>query len=286
MSVIKNNGGFSLPEIVIAIGLLGGISLVTMKLMEEQADNKAHLVAKAEIQKATALLKATLNNPENCRYMLRDQIVPSALNTPENIINPGSLPAVGLYLRINTGAYKELLIPGGNYGKFRVGTIRLQRTSANIGNMGNIELLIQYGVEKKSIIFKSDNNINNDRTYLHKIPLTVTTDSSSRIKDCGTVVSDANIAARQKFCESLGNMAWWNTSVTPNRCEFRDLRCSYGLVPHKQDSSMDDTIPVYECVPITDKFDASDLFDETACTSSTGKYSIQSSGGKLRVACH
>ncbi len=305
MRIIENQRGFTLVEIVIAIGLLGGISIVTMKLMEDQANNKAHLVAKTEIAKAMSMLKATLNKSDTCRAMLSRQFLNDTLGGTGRVIQPPpALPApsitpavqAGLYQRVlmpnspvggtPVYTYKEMLVLGGNYGNFRVNDIRLVRVTNTNTNVDQVNLEVRFGVEKKSILFRSDGNSVNDRTYLHKIPLTVTIENSAianqdKIMDCGIVMSEAAEAAKEKFCESLGNMADWDDVA--KKCVFNDLRCDYGEVPGEQNSGLGEN--TYGCVPIADKFDAHDLFDETPCPSVTGKFRIESVGGKLRVKC-
>lgn len=311
------NKGFSLPELTVALGILGGIALVTVKLIENNANNQAHLKAKAEISKTTALLKSILNNPESCKNMLRNQLLPAdnLATTPNTTIaNPPALPAGsttptfppdgGLYQRItipNTSpqqyAYKEILVNNGNYGVFRIAQNGIQLRKVTDSNtvmdgtnnsVDSVEMMITYRMETKSILFRSDNNDANDATYIQRIPLTVTFDNTSnRINNCGLTVSDATVAAKRKFCTSLGNMGEWNDTL--KKCFLKETKCLPGLVPEKQNTTAQST-RLFNCVPVSDQFNALDLFDTstTGCVSPTGKYSVVSNGGtppKLTIQC-
>lgn len=311
------NKGFSLPELTVALGILGGISLVTVKLIENNANNQAHLKAKAEIAKTTSLLKSILNNPDSCKNMLLNQVLP-ADNLPTTayttVTNPPNLPAPsvtptlpadgGLYQRItlpNTSpqqyAYKEILINNGNYGVFRIAQNGIQFRKVTDSNtliygtnngVDAVDLVITYRMETKSIMFRSDNNNANDATYIQTIPLTVTFDNTTnRINNCGLTVSDATVAAKRKFCESLGNMGVWNATL--NKCYLKETKCQAGYVPEKQNTTAQ-SANLFNCVPVTDQFNALDLFDTTTagCISPSGKYTVVSNGGtppKLTIQC-
>lgn len=311
MSVKLNQKGFSLPEIMISLGLLGGISIVTVRLIENQANNEAHLKAKAEIMKTTSILKTILNDPEGCRNMLKDQVIPAAVATPETTTNIGQPPAIapnpapiaGLYQRVRAGAgalaYKEILVPNAKYGLFRTGSIQLAKTSdantpttilnpttMNI-DVDTIDLIVQFRLESKSIMnaFRSDNTDANDKTFLQRIPLIVTFNyATNQIKDCGLVVSEANAAAKEKFCVSLGNLAAWDD--TTQRCNFISNKCPAGQIPERQNSSS----TLFTCVNITDQFKADDLFDTstTGCTAGAGGFSVVTDPGtgKLKIKCN
>ena len=157
-SIIKNQLGFTLAEMAVSLGLLGGISIVTVRLIGNQANNEAHLKAKAEIMKTTSLLKIALNDPEGCRNMLKDQVIPSVVTTPETktsiiappAIAPSAAPVAGLYQRVRAGggvlAYKEILVPNAKYGLFRTGTIQLGNQTRTGTAVGIIQYPVQVGV--------------------------------------------------------------------------------------------------------------------------------------------
>lgn len=302
MSVKSNQKGFTLPEIMISLGLLGGISIVTVRLIENQANNEAHLKGKAEIQKTTALIKTILNDPDACRNMLKGQVIPALTTSPEvPVATPPALPApsanpalpgAGLYQRIKLPstlnpppyAYKEILLSNSRYSLFRTGTIGLIKmsntgavTSATNLAFDNVDLAIQYRFESKSIMnaFRSSQDAAgnaNDKTYIHRIPMIVTYDWATKaIRDCGLMASEANAAAKEKFCISLGNMAQWNEATM--ECKFRESKCPTGEVPDEQHS----TGNLIRCVPILNKITVDDIFKTgpgSGCPSGAGGFSV------------
>lgn len=287
--------GFSLPEIIIAIGLLAGISLVTMKVIDNQANNEARIKASAEIQKTVAIIKGILNNTEQCRGMLKDQPLSTAVNGATDIIKPPALSGTyqpGLYQRVRnssdgTFSYKEILAINSNYGKFRIGgpgSIQLVKVTDSNTNVDAIDLVIRFRLETKAILFRDDGNNVNDKTLIQRIPLLVTFNnavSPNVITDCGLVVSDANLAAKEKLCRSMGSMASW----TGTDCTFVANQCPPGQVPERQNP----TGTLLNCVNLEDQMNVLDLFNTTySCSSASGSYRIISSGtpAKLRIECY
>lgn len=294
------------------MGLLGGVSIVTIKVMENQTNNEANLKAKAEIQKTTALLKSVLNDPVSCKKMLEGQPLNAALNGESSIGLPPVLPPpavnptkAGLYQNIKDQAYREILsvhpTQGTNYGRFRIAPatfnpIKLIKVTDTGTNVDAVDLSIQYNVETKSILFRDDGNYANDRTYIEKIPLLVTFNTTTnRITDCGLVISDAAIAAKQKLCDSMGNMTRWNAGTS--RCEFIASECTGNTIPERQARSNQDTDAVFNCVDIHTQFNVMQLFDTIdggltrRCTSPTGTYRIiadndTDDGNKVKLRLH
>jgi prepilin-type N-terminal cleavage/methylation domain-containing protein len=276
--------GFTLVEIMISLGLLSGISLVTIKMMENHANNQTVLKAKAEIQKTTLLIKAALQDPENCRYMFRDQTIGS-YQSPVDIGSPLPIDPMdpelppGLYQRYRNHAnqtweLKELITPNSDYNGFRVGLIQLRYPKSGLQTMA--ELVVNFKVEIKNFIF-NDKKDGNEKIYPRVIPLTVK-QIDDKITDCSPAVSDTNLVARKKFCLSLGGMAEW----VNGKCQFKEISCSPGQVPRKVAQTGQLT-----CVPASDQFKASDLFDTTSCTvSGSRSFSVEKVGTKLKIVCH
>lgn len=275
-----NNKGFSLPEIIVALGLVAGISLVTIKLMENQANNEAMLKFSAEIQKATARIKAEMADKENCRYMLAGKRIGT-------YASPVSVGPDGIYSRLkNHGAGTisrvELVKPDTRYKGFKTSTIALRYPLSGMTNVA--ELLLTYRLENKSVLFDDGNDANDRKTIRQVIPVIVK-QTGNIISDCGPSVSDTNEAASEKFCLSLGGMTVWTPGVSgaPGRCTFDpDAKCGWGTVPEYQNSTGD-----FTCVAIDKQLDPNSLFNSTySCTvGASRQISIVSVDTKLQVKC-
>jgi hypothetical protein len=141
--IFKNIKGFSLPEITVALGLVAGVSLVTMKLVESNAKNQSSLASSAEIQKTVALLKQALSSSEGCRYILRNQTVGSN-GTPVNITTNPQNAALGAGLFQKNARTNELVVllkPNTTYQGFKTTSIQLQRPVGGFSD--SAELIIQ-----------------------------------------------------------------------------------------------------------------------------------------------
>ena len=68
-------------EMSISMGVLGGVMLISMNVVNQQKSNESYITSKGEIQKAISLLAINLKNPENCRSVVagrKYQKTPSA----------------------------------------------------------------------------------------------------------------------------------------------------------------------------------------------------------------
>jgi prepilin-type N-terminal cleavage/methylation domain-containing protein len=282
--LLNSQKGFSFPELLVAMGLVGGVSLVTMKLVETNSRNQSTLTATSEIQKTVSLVKQALGDPEGCRYVLRGQAVGNN-GSPVNIgANPQNAAlGAGLFFRIaRTNDLKVLLRPNTTYRGFRSTTIQLQRPAGNLPD--SAELILNFAnettLDKNQAGTLSDGNAANDKGTRMVIPLMVKLDGSNQVTDCGPSTSETNEAAREKFCLSLGTMAIWDSLGNPKTCKFRTYQCPHGQVAREQLST-----GAITCVNVEDQMRASDLFDTTPC-SITGNYQIIKVGDKLKIQCN
>ena len=58
-----NQKGFTLPEVLIGAALLGGVALITAKLMGDQAAQQAYIVAQSEVSKTVSEMKSLEETP-------------------------------------------------------------------------------------------------------------------------------------------------------------------------------------------------------------------------------
>lgn len=278
--------GFSIPEITLALGLVAGVSLVTMKLVETNARNQNRLKASAEIQKTVSLLKVALNDPIRCRTILRDQLVPTVADSslPGAALgtNPGS--QAGLFQEIRDGggtSLKELLRPNTAYSSFRTSTITLRRISGAPSDTA--ELILNFANETDSNMRNDGSHLSADKVSRIVIPLIAKLNGSGVLTDCTPSISDVDDSAREKFCLSLGNLAEWDNPPGSRTCKFKTHQCSYGFVPtiHQLDGSL-------VCVPLRDQINPDLLFDESPCTmtSTNSNLRIIEVGGRLKLECN
>jgi hypothetical protein len=169
--------------------------------------------------------------------------------------------------------------------------IQLQKPAGNLPD--SAELILNFANEtnlsRNNQGTLSDGNAANDKGTRIVIPLIAKLNGSGQITDCGPSVSETNEAAREKFCLSLGAMAFWDVLATPKTCKFRTAQCPHGQVPKIQDSAGTKNQGTIECVPLSEQMNASDLFDTTPCPSpitASTTFQIVNQGGKLRLRCN
>lgn len=265
------NGGFSLPEITIALGLVGGISLVTMKLMQEQKQNEAYIRARSEIAKTVSLMQMTLNNPANCQSMLSGIQIGATIPSLKVTINKGEAnESEKIYLETDPLETK-------NYGEFylRSGDIRLE-ASPDLPTVANV--VIDFRHNKLAMNQWGDKDDDDDAIITKKIPIVVTLDGTNRVSTCKPLISDSNLLAKQKFCEGLENAAEIDSN---GDCKLKEVKCDWGEVPMNMSS-----LGSVDCVKVQHAMDLNTIFDTTStCNVQSGGVRIIQSGTKLRLEC-
>jgi prepilin-type N-terminal cleavage/methylation domain-containing protein len=274
---LKNQRGFSFLEIMVTVGILGGVALVTMRLFEDQTNNEALIRSKGEIQKMIGVVRTTLRSGNNCRYNFNTYSIGQLYANWRS----GGVPVQDLKLFFQqtptTLGEKILLSANKDYNEFSTDGFSVNYTSPSGGSAFRLDLRFKY--KKKS----TDGKVSGNWAYVtEKIYFNATTDSSGRISDCGEVISAANATAQQKFCLSLeaAGAATWNS--TTSKCTFsNNMTCPLGQVVVGLNK-----LGGVQCGAIRDHIKLDSLFDVSTCRNVSGKYRIIYNGnGKLKVDC-
>ncbi len=268
MYIKSSEHGFSLPELMITVVILGGIALVTMRLFENQTNNEALIRSRAEIQKAVSLIRSSLANPNNCSATFNSLGINNVAVSGANGVN---IPAVKVHLP-STGGTKNLFTANTNYNHFDLDTINVRTYEDN-----RLKMDLNFKHKKKS----SDGRNPGNWSYVREsLIFQVDFQSSTMITNCREIVSAANATAKEKFCKSLGTAATWNGAT--GKCTFNQMTCPFGQVVMKLN-----TFGGIQCAPIKDHIKLDTLFDVSyTCLNVSGKYRILYNGsGKLRVDC-
>lgn len=210
--------GFSLTEILIALGLLGGISLVTMKLMDDQSTNQTYLKAKTEIEKTTSLVSAYLGDKNRCHAFVKGRRFDEAIEK----ISAKDSTQERVILKAGVGV---------DYGEFFMdeGSIRLVDLGATSAIKNQAKLVMRFRLKNTSFLKAS--SANDPRLIVTKeIPIPIIRSSAdvNVIESCGQKVGDAETNAREVFCSSLGEAFTWNK--TTSECVAIEKNCPKGQV--------------------------------------------------------
>lgn len=284
MSVkIFNQKGFTLPEVLVAAALLGGVALITAKLMGDQAAQQAYVIAQSEVAKSVSEVENYLNNPVTCRDFLKGKNIGTDVS-----------PFV-LTLPTPPGGTRTILQPG-NYNQYTIepGGITLQ--TSTVGR-SVADVTIVFRLNNKSI--KQRRDADGYVRIVKRIPVIVQLPSTggTLVDDCGPVL-DENLddVAKRKMCDAIiaGEPAGqalveWDagSGVGQGTCRLRrNARCPFGQVATKV-TSLGGII----CTNIQDQIRPSEYFDLGSTCSGTVTSATQISlvrdpgTNKLKIQC-
>ncbi len=275
---LLNYRGFSLTEIMVAMGLMGGVSLVTMRLMENSASNETYIRFRGEVSKAVALISTHLNDPNSCKSILVGKtMIGTPVATPVaagNYYNGDGV--LRMTNRLGT-ATVSLLQHNQDYDGFRIplGGISLQRNQSDTATQKLVDLILVFDVKKRD--FGSRKAGANER-ITKKITMKVEA-TGSTITSCGPIIAEASTTAKQVLCTSLtSGAAFWDGT----ECRLKSIRCPYGEVPFQMTS-----IGSVKCVPVEQKIDTNQVFDFTQSNCLPGQQVRLNTGtdGKIKAEC-
>lgn len=244
----NNEQGFSLVQVMIAAGMLGLVSLGTMRLMENQSKSASTTESKFESSETLNDIRLLLSERDSCRRSFG--ITPGNPNTGTlllNSINPGDVTEL-YYVNVDQGV-EDLrytadsdpnLAPQIGSSDIRLLELDVEGSVA-AGSSGQAELLVT--------LYRGS-NVYGPQQITKRIPLNVLTDSSGYLIDCSTGgVTDTHDIAKHT-CEALGGTYDANS---PNRAGGPDCHdiSPYGTTTFNGD------------VVVADGFSMTSMSDET-----------------------
>ena len=217
--ILAKHSGFSLLELSVTMGLMGLVSLFTMKIMENQSTTQTSIEATAEINTTISLIAQTINDPAKCASMFYNRNVNSDLNGLSYTIAVPPATHQVLQTRASGKIYQNFFIQDASH-------IRLRGEAAT----GTANLSITFSVQplaksQKLNLFSQ----NNAKTIIRTIPFNVVTNAGGIITSCGPVISTYSQLAKQNACLSLAQLGGvWNSGT--GRCEITQQSCPYGQI--------------------------------------------------------
>lgn len=271
---LKNNG-FSLIEIMIALGVSAGVAVLAAKLLADQQFNQNHLKMMSDIDKHQAIIQSTIKKPEVCNATFAGVTLPTGSSAEISV--PQVIPATAADFRVLSMVLRNPL-PSSRYATMR------DKVK---------ELVVTYELNRPYF----SNPLVQKSTHLF-----MTMDAAGLFIECGSILEDTKTESLQKMCEALGSVnAEWLTPADyptmytgalsqtdllaqyPNgKCQLKDVRCPLGQAPFKIDS-----LGGLKCHPISSRFvDLGAKVDSTP-KNCVGSDSIQiiESGGKFTLLC-
>ncbi len=262
-----NQKGMTLTEVLIAAALMGGVALVTAKLMGEQSNSQAYLKTMASIASTMSMVENNIQNPDSCKSMFAGK----PLNVSAFSLGTAGLDADVLTLVTPTGVTKGIL-GEKEYGEFSIANNAITLQQSTIGT-SIADLKITFTPKNKTSLFA------NKQSITKKISFVVAKDvSTGLIASCGAVLGDSNLSAKKTFCQSLGGAATWNGST----CTLLSVKCPYGQVGTRLTS-----LGGINCEDLSSQVNLTELFDTTP-VSCLNKPNLQiiNSGNKFKLYCY
>lgn len=268
-----NKKGFSLVEVMVAIGMIGAISLVSLKIVEEQKGNESFLKFNNEVNKTVSLVINALNDKTRCQQMLG------------GVVRNTDMAA----LRTLKGTEQiNLLVANTNYSDFRIptGGIRVEQSTAN---NQITDLVLTFHVKNRNIEQRKNVSVsggqvvdNDPHVIIKRIPfIAVLETSNNSVRSCGPVIADANASSLEKLCLSLneggtGNNFTWSGG----RCLINHWRCHHPNIPVAMNKA-----GVLECDDIRNQVNLSDFISTSGHDCRNEQIDIGVNGGRLSVSC-
>lgn len=271
---LKNNG-FSLVEIMIALGVSAGVAVLAAKLLSDQQFNQNHLKMMSDIDKHQAIIQSTIKKPDVCNATFAGVTLPTGSSAEISV--PQVIPATAADFRVLSMELRNPL-PSSRYASMR------DKVK---------ELVVTYELNRPYF----SNPLVQKSTHLF-----MTMDAAGLFKECGSILEDTKTESLQKMCEALGSVnAEWLTPVDyptmytgalsqtdllaqyPNgKCQLKDVRCPLGQAPFKIDS-----LGGLKCHPISSRFVDLGVKVDSIPNNCVGSDSIQiiESGGKFTLLC-
>lgn len=259
--------GFSLIELAVSMGLVGGVTLAAMKVMEDQSSNDAISRYKAEVQKTVLMVQRSLNNPSRCTEMLQGKVItPSGTNLPN-----------GLILNPADPARSTVLIRPGNVGSVRLTSLQVA-TSTFSNSSFDIRMTFTPQTAESVIPF-----FNSGRATITKtITLVGSLNAANVIQSCGPVVSESDEVSKKALCDGLSTtVATWNSSTKRCTLNLSNFKC-----PHPQVPTRLTRLGAYVCESIATQVDYSKIFDFNPVSCPTKQFALYLlPDGKISIGC-
>jgi prepilin-type N-terminal cleavage/methylation domain-containing protein len=182
--ILNKNKGFSLPEMMIALGAMGALSYVGMYVAKNQTKATTKISFETELILTLNEMQSLLSSNDNCIKTF------STTNTPSGISNYNntSLAESPMFIKQN-GTYLNVNAPVAGYGEvgLQIDSYNLTPKAIAGSGVGAEEILDVNFVNKK--ILKDTAGVQNIVTK--KIALLIQRDVNGKVKTCRTMTTSS-----------------------------------------------------------------------------------------------
>jgi hypothetical protein len=254
--MIRNENGFSLAQVIVAAGLLGGLSLVFMQLMKNMGQAQNFAQSKSDEIELKSSIRMILDDERFCRVSLAGNGVSGSPSSPvifekQNIDEDNEGLDIALYLSNQAGDARTLKKFNGEnnpdandkskFGKLTIKTLKLIMNNGIGSNYSDSVGHSDVGILRAIVEKKVSNTQNREITIDFDINVGMSTGQSpensgeTRILSCSKVQSISNqlecytlrryekIDYRNFFLDSNGN-----GSSSQNGLNYSDVVTLHG----------------------------------------------------------
>ncbi len=189
LRILDGKDGFSLAEVMVAAGLIGALSLVMMKLTENQAVTQKRAESSFEINTISNIISQNLLVTEACSATLGvgtavvdNAVITNIRNRKGNVLFNTTNKYGNRQIKINAMTIDDVTINSG----------------AGTNQYGELNLLIQF--EKLSKV------LSGNKLITKKFPVNVEVDSSGNLVKCYSSTENAVRSAKEEACSDLGGV--------------------------------------------------------------------------------
>jgi len=187
--IFKNSKGFSLIEIMVAVGLVGIVSMAIMQMLENMNKSVKHTETKMDLDVKQKNIEALLINESSCTKTFTSPSV--------SLLGIGSVKILPNNFSFKSAAGSALYSVGATVtgSRIKLNNVKLKNIDVNTTNLGGMmEVQIEYGERK----------VGSTKTFLSKSMVEVEVDASLKILKCNLSATSFTNTASQKACESIG----------------------------------------------------------------------------------
>jgi|GEM_PF-5051602 len=264
--LLNSQLGFSIMELMVGVGIAGGVALVGSQLMSDHVSHKKHLEDKSEINRITQTVKYALADRESCSRNLNAFLESETFSTPQSISS---------LVNSKGSVVVSAPSPQGSYSLESINIIR------NANNQKVLDFVLTFDWGKRK--FNNDNRAN--PADASKIVKRVSVfagfdrDLESPAWRCGEIMADDRDALKQELCEALGEIAEWDDDL--DRCRIKEIECGPNQVPVMMTS-----LGSYDCRPTMSTINPNDLINTNVVPCGEGATAqISVVGNRYTITC-
>jgi prepilin-type N-terminal cleavage/methylation domain-containing protein len=222
LKILSNKSGFSLVEVMIAMGMLGIVSWGVMSMMKNMSSNVRWMEKKSEEMELIERFKIQLRDKLVCTHTLIGACSDKSFSTEAACIDaslsdssiswtPNQVPVSNTSIIIKSRTDSDLFEAGQTYGmgsgKIEIKSILFDylegETAGTAGEQGEARIRL---VINRNTSGASSSQTTMTQTVGEDVNLIVTWDTSNTITECYADRENTILTAKGEACETLGGL--------------------------------------------------------------------------------